>query len=318
MFPLLLWTLVFGFCSLSATEISSSCDTLLECCSSECLDLKSELIGVSHTEGKGLGYRQGYSSLDLFLSQPFCQKRCVPFLDLRGHIFNNGKYAANAGLGFRWLNKCSNQAWGINGFYDYLETRRRPYRQVSLGLEALSETWGVSVNGYLPIGRKETPLYEFSYLNISPTRFLVKGREQLAMKGIDAEVGYRFCNVYCFNFSTAAGPYYYWGRSAETKNAFRAAHKHAIGGRVNASASYRNYITLEGLGTYDSRFKWGGQVTLAVTIPFDFTFNTGEGGAACCLQERLYQPVRRNEIIVVSRIRRYSTNPNILNPEFEP
>src|SRR5579872_2570391 len=159
-------------------------------------ELKSrpERIGVSNTEGKGLGYSQGYTSLDLFLSQPFCEKRCAPFLDLRGHIFINGKYAANAGAGFRWMNKKCTQVWGINGFYDYRLTKHRPYNQVAMGLEFLANSWGVTLNGYLPVGKKETPLYEFKYLAAGPTFFLMKGREQFALKGADAEIGYRYCN----------------------------------------------------------------------------------------------------------------------------
>ncbi|HSW86127.1 MAG TPA: inverse autotransporter beta domain-containing protein [Rhabdochlamydiaceae bacterium] len=323
--------LVPGISSLFATEadVSECCPESGASCSNDivsvcdnvpaCLPkLKPDLIELSHTEGKGLGYSKGYSSLDLFLSQPFCQKQCAFFLDLRGHIFNDGKYAANAGFGFRWLDKCHNQIWGINSFYDYLQTEQRPFNQVSMGFEALWETWGVFVNGYLPVGKKETPLYQFSYLDISPTGFLLKGKEKFAMKGVDAEVGYRFCNVKCVNLYAGIGPYYYWGRSAATENAFRPTHRHAFGGRLNASVSYRNYVSLEGIATYDSLFKWGGQVTLAVAFPFDFTVKTKGCGGPPCLQERLYQPVRMNEIIVIDRIHRYSSDPDILNPENEP
>jgi len=314
--------LLFGLCSVcSAAENAEPLPPVnWECCPDplQCYQWlqapKPEMIGASHTEGKGLGYTRGYTSLDLFLSQPFCQVGLIPFLDLRGHMFNDAEYAANAGIGLRWVHRC--RIFGVNWFYDYFETPRRPYNQVGMGLELLSESWGVFVNGYLPVGHKQTDLYEFTYIDFLP--FLMKGTEQFAMKGLDAEFGYRFCNIWCFDFYTGIGPYYYWGKSTATENAFGPAHKQVVGGRFSASASFMDYVSVEGDVTYDNRFKWGGQATIAITIPFDFTFNTGDCAGTCCLQQRLYKPVRRNEIMVIDRIHRYSTNPNILDPTFNP
>lgn len=321
-----IWRLVLGCCALSVGACAS------ECCpkttSSRFLPfqgLAPEQISLSYTDGKGLGYSQGYTSLDLFLSQPLCQKRLVPFLDLRGHIFNSGKFAANAGLGVRWLDDGHKRIWGINAFYDYLQTSRQPYNQVSVGLEALGNTWDVRLNGYLPVGPKRTPLYAFVYEDLLPTGFLLKGKEQFAMKGIDSEVGYHLCRMKYFDFYAGAGPYCYWGHSAETKNALRHTHKHAIGGRLSTSISFLNYVSLEAVATYDTLFKWGGQVTLALILPFDLTFRIGGSGKNatcnenfCCLKKELYQPVLRNEIIVVDKIHRYSTDPDILDPENKP
>ncbi len=114
-----------------------------------------EHISVGHIKGKGLGYSKGYSSLDLFLSQPFSQEQLVPLLDLRGHIFNDGKYAANGGLGFRYLSERFKQVWGINVMYDYLQTSRHPYNQVGGGVEALGKKWNARINLYVPVGKKE-------------------------------------------------------------------------------------------------------------------------------------------------------------------
>ncbi len=308
----LLCLITWAVCSLSAQETDL-------CCPTECIPPpKPERIGVSQTEGKGLGYSRGYTSLDLFLSQPFCHSGLVPFLDVRGHRFNNDKYAANAGLGLRRINPCATQVWGINGFYDYTDTKHGHYNQAALGLEFFSERWEVHANGYLPVGHKRTPLYRFSYPDASATDFLLKGTEQFAMKGVDAEAGYRVCHEKCFDLYAGAGPYYYRGRSAATRNAFRHGHRQAAGGRLRACASYRDYVSLEGIATYDSLFKWGSQVTLSVTIPFDFTWNRGACCGSFCLQKRLYQPVLRNEILVIDRIDRYSTNPNVLDPNNEP
>jgi hypothetical protein len=320
------WRLVLGCCALSLGVNAS------ECCpkpsSSRYLlvqGLAPERVSFSYTDGKGLGYTEGYSSLDLFLSQPLCQKRLVPFADLRGHVFNSGRFAANAGLGVRWLDESHKRIWGFNAFYDYLQTSKQPYNQVSFGLEALGNAWDVRLNGYLPVGQKRTNLYELEYENLSQTGFLLKGKEQFAMNGLDSEVGYHLCRMKYFDFYIGVGPYYYWGHSAETKNALRHAHKHALGGRLSASVAFLNYLSLDGVATYDSLFKWGGQATLSLILPFDLTFRVGNSKKNpgcnenfCCLKKGLYHPVLRNEIVVVDRIHRYSTDPDILNPENKP
>lgn len=276
--------------------------------------IATESITVRHTEGKGLGYSQGYSTLALFLSQPLCNEQLVPFAELRGHIFNNGRRAANAGLGLRWLNPCYDQVWGVNMFYDYRHTTQQPYEQLSFGLEFLDEVCEFHLNGYLPIGSASTPLYDFA---LAPLGFQVIAKQDLAMKGIDSEFGYHFCYGPFDDLYVAAGPYLYWGTVKSVQNLFRTGHEHAFGARVRAFASFYDYFTLDATTAYDNTFNWTGQITLGVTIPFDFTFNTCCEDP-CCFDRRFYQPVVRNEIIVVDRVQRYSSDINVLDPEFEP
>jgi len=293
-----------------------------------------ERICVSHTEGKGLGYSIGYTSLDLFISQSSLYQTLVTFIDLRGHVFNNGKYAANTGVGLRYLNECLEQVWGINAFYDYLETKRHTYNQVGVGLEISGKQWDAYANGYWPIGSKNTDIYRFFYDFDKPTKFddsgvalptfLLKAREQLAMKGFDTLIRYRCCLNDCFDVSVGAGPYCYWGTSAKTVNAFYPKRKNAYGGQLRTCLSFMDYVSLEGITTYDTRYKWTGQVTIALCVPLDFTLNQGKYcyrdyyESFYCLQERLYRSVNRNEIIVVDSINRFSTNPEVLDPENDP
>ncbi|MDE3045922.1 MAG: inverse autotransporter beta domain-containing protein [Verrucomicrobiota bacterium] len=60
-----------------------------------------------------------------------------PFLDARGHVFDNGKWAANAGVGLRTLK--GTRAYGINAYYDYRNTGRFHSNQIGAGLESLGE-----------------------------------------------------------------------------------------------------------------------------------------------------------------------------------
>jgi hypothetical protein len=284
-----------------------------------------EALSLKHTEGTGLGYSIGYSSLNLFLSKT-CEQ-VTPFIDVRGHVFNNGKPAANAGLGVRYYSSCYKQIWGINVFYDYLRNTRHVYNQVGAGLEAMGEKWDFRCNAYVPVGSKRKNIYRFRYgfyealrnEDLSHFDLGLKAREQFALNGLDATFGYRFCTMCSADFRLSGGPYYYWGRTPKTKNAFASKHKESWGGRLSLDMSYKDYICLTGTTTYDSFFKWRGQGIISLNIPFDLIFT-------CChprcvsgtLRDRLFAFVERNEIIPVDCLNRFINDPRVLDPEFKP
>ena len=72
-------------------------------------------FAVRHIEAKGVGYLHGYTTIEGFLSpyEPF-KENWIPFVDLRGHVLNDGRFATNAGIGVRYLDFWSNRIWGTN------------------------------------------------------------------------------------------------------------------------------------------------------------------------------------------------------------
>src|SRR5258708_3748438 len=78
-------------------------------------------VGARHLEGSGVGYSKGYTTLEGFFSTGRCDNSWTSFIDLRGHVFNDARLAANAGLGVRYIGSL---AWGINAYYDYRNTHR--------------------------------------------------------------------------------------------------------------------------------------------------------------------------------------------------
>jgi len=54
---------------------------------------RPERVTVRHIEANGVGYDQGYTTLEGFFTTPsHLDSEWVPFLDLRGHIFINPRY----------------------------------------------------------------------------------------------------------------------------------------------------------------------------------------------------------------------------------
>jgi hypothetical protein len=99
---------------------------------------------LKHIEGGGIGYNKGYTTLEAFIASDPDWWSVTPFLDLRGHVFDNGKFAANGGIGLRSI--LGSRVYGINSYYDYRNTRRKGYNQIGLGLETLGELWDLRFN----------------------------------------------------------------------------------------------------------------------------------------------------------------------------
>lgn len=262
---------------------------------------RSERISVRHIESKGLGYSQGYSSVDLFLSLPKTYWYLMPFIDARGHIFNNGKLAANGGLGLRSLVDSIQQVFGINVFYDYRKTQKRHYNQLSGGIEVLGKSWDYRLNVYVPVGHTQTLFYDYFFsFNPADNSFVLTAKREFAMKGADAEVGYHLPKMKGIELYSAFGPYYY--------SSFGSVGQHTTGGRVRFMGTFFTYLTLEAIVSYDHQFKWIGQGALELNFPFGGRKSVKKSQASTCsdaltLQNRMVQKVQHNEIIVVDKHR---------------
>ncbi|MCX6991193.1 MAG: inverse autotransporter beta domain-containing protein [Chlamydiae bacterium] len=248
-----------------------------------------------HIEAGGIGYNKGYTTIEAFLSSDPSLWRLMPFLDLRGHVFNDGKFASNAGIGARSIWGC--RAYGINAYYDYRNTHHRNFNQVSLGLETLGTLWDVRINGYLPVGGKISSPYNPTFGRFSGNSILVNRKYQYAMKGIDGEAGFHFGKTSLFDFYGAAGPYYFKGEMG----------KGAIGGKARIASYFKEYITLELSDSWDNVFKNNVQGQLTLTLPFGPKSRQKATTKNCpdtcdyanTLAMRMVQPVARQEIIVI-------------------
>ncbi len=147
-------------------------------------------VTARHIEPNGIGYNQGYTTLEGFFSpiHPFGENnQWLPFLDLRGHVFNSGRLAANAGVGLRYIGQRA--VFGINGYYDYRNTKRQHYNQVAAGLEAIGKVWDFRINGYLPVGKKTSRYYH--------TRFEEFSGHSLILSQKRVRIPWRQCRNRC-------------------------------------------------------------------------------------------------------------------------
>lgn len=261
-------------------------------------------VVARHIEANGIGYNQGYTTLEGFVSPLTPIKDVwVPFLDLRSHIFNNGQPAANAGVGIRYL--ASSRVWGGNAYYDYRKTHRQHYNQVAVGLESLGEVWDYRINGYLPVGKTKSGFWGYNFDHFQNNAAILSRKREFALKGVDAEAAAHIPIAKNVDFTAAAGPYYLTS-SAGT----------AWGGRARVGFDLFKYCRVEGFTSYDKIFRWTGQGQLSIVIPLGRKREIQQRGSqsystAVTLASRSVQPVYRFEIIPVDR--KKTTTPAI-NP----
>lgn len=257
---------------------------------------RPERVEIKHIESNGIGYNQGYTSLEGFFPIVGASSQdWVPFLDMRVNVFNNGQPAVNAGLGMRYLG--NSRVWGANLYYDYRKTSHYHYNQVGGGLESLGKLWDFRVNGYFPVGSKESSPYHYRFKEFEGNRMILSNKREFAMTGCNAEVGAHAYQRRKVDLYTALGPYAFTGEG-----------RTAWGGEGRVALTLCNFLRVQLSGSYDNVFKgivqgevglfftWGGKKTLKKR-------SSGNCSLSQMVMDRALQRVDRQEIIVVDHKR---------------
>lgn len=247
-------------------------------------------ITVKHIEGKGIGYKEGYSTLEGFFAPTHkITGDWIPFIDARMHVFNNGLPAANAGGGIRYLSK---RAWGLNTYYDFRKTNHKNYNQVSAGLESLGKIWDFRINGYLPILGKQSSIFDIRFDHFSGHSMILSRKKEFALKSIEGEVATHALKIRNSPAYLAAGPYYLTG-SGET----------SWGGKARLAFNFFSYFTAEGIASYDSLFRGICQGRVSLNLPLGPKRPIPSSQKERKRLEYAHQRVDRNEIIPTDKAR---------------
>lgn len=273
-------------------------------------------LGVGHTEGRWYDLEIGYTSFNGFLALNFDDDAgsLIPFIDVRGHLFNDGKWAANVGGGLRLAVKGTRNVFGVNGYYDYRESEwRNNFNQAGFGLEFLSPCVDLRFNWYFVLGKTRENGRQHLFNDFIGPFWATCQQSHRAVSGGDLELGTwlvprapcRFVNLYA-----AIIPYYY---TTEHKHHSKNKHQsndhsdglYGITGRFLTLMG--EYFSLELRAGYDRSYKGMVQGTLTFEMPLDKLFQweswfESKDDCSCDRRDcRGYQPVVRQEIIVFDR-----------------
>ncbi len=265
----------------------------MSACEAECEQpMQYPRIYLNHVEGRWLDNHQGYTSLDLFIPLSMKTTHCFPFLDLRGHVFNNGKIAANLGSGLRVVDNDYFNIYGINAFYDYRKAFGNHYfHELGIGLEVLNPCFDFRLNGYFPLGKRtgHSKIHFFDFGDGFKATCRGKRREQA---GFDVEVGSWLIKDCCnyFDFYGALGFYSY----------FPNRHRDNIyGGEIRFASNLSRFVSVELRGGYDRINHTLVQGRVIFAFPYEAIF-CQEYNNCCGLCDRLCQPIQRQEILSLS------------------
>ncbi len=208
---------------------------------------------------EGVGYGRGYTTLEGFLT-PNWQRGFQPFLDVRGHMFDSGRAAANVGMGGRF-NVFGNWAAGANLFYDFRDAKRLRVHQLGSGLELLSPFIDFRLNGYFPIANAKK-LEDLTF-----DRFTGVGNQLIATRQFTAapanvafEVGAPlgpFLDPYL-----SVGPYYLFRRSVDNVGCAG-----VWGGLARLGLQVFDGISIGGEISYDKEYKTRGNGFVSLSYP---------------------------------------------------
>lgn len=293
-----LWLFLMNCCVnsmiLFAAEEACSSPESEECLSSSCCFFPLGEFSLYHTTGKGPGYRCGYTTLQLDAAFYKGEAAFQPFTDLRVHLFNNGKWAANAGIGGRYFTDCEEIVIGTNIYYDFREGHHHgDYHQIGVGAELLSPLWDLRINGYFPIA-KRTHKREIYFIDNEGDLIGFSSNKERALGGFDVELGTYLwrkdpCRCFDFDLYAGVGPYYFLYHSR----------KNVIGAEMRLAATFLEYFRIEVIGSSDSVFHGNVQGRFEFRIPFGGGVSSSccEDACDCCIQP--FFPVERRDIIML-------------------
>ncbi|QMS88245.1 right-handed parallel beta-helix repeat-containing protein [Nostoc edaphicum CCNP1411] len=174
-------------------------------------------FGVRYTT-EGAGY-ESFSSFEGFLPVLQTPGNTLTFLQGKVLLDNDSNLAGNILLGHRLFSEKANRIIGGYISYSTRDTGKSNFDQLGLGFEALG-SWDFRFNAYLPLNSSENqvdqtnlPYFQGDSLMIQRSRFL-----EVAMSGVDAEVGTRLTSIGSGDLRGYAGVYYYSG--GQSKEAF--------------------------------------------------------------------------------------------------
>lgn len=273
---------------------------------SDCVEETPSRITVRHREHEGVGYDTGYTTLEAFLT-PNWVSYFQPYADLRGHVMNDGKFAANVGLGVRGA-PIEELAIGGNVFFDYREVSSMPSYQVGSGIELLSPYVDFRINGYLPVGQK-THISKARFQRFEGNNIVLKQKVKASLGSVYAEVGGWIPRLPDdFQLYVAAGPYYLGSRHIKTANRRSVKVGDHWGGKYRVAARIFEYFDAGIELTHDSLFHTRVQGYLGVSLPlgpsrmyrgFKKRTNQEKCRSSRRFRQRMSQSVHRNEIIPI-------------------
>lgn len=275
------------------------CSQRNSCCEETCCISERAFFNFSYHTPKSIGCKPGYLTLGTRVF-PYAASSLFPFIDLRAHYLEDGRWAGNVGLGVRSLCEATNNLYGANVFYDVRQAHHHTYHQLGAGIEYIQGALETRLNLYFPLGQHSerfgtrTFLYEGGF--IAESNFF-----NYAFSHGELEIGTRFNFFSCLQSYVGIQAYYLYAL-----NSNHVSHKKAGGGKICVNTMLWDYFSLDLEASYDRIFHQKYQAAFTLTIPLDF--GCPRSMTCCQLVNSLFAPIQREDMVYIKKGCSWTTN----------
>ena len=273
------WYILFSFLAFSKVPLEAlycyDGDPTYEECPYPCIeDIR---LNGGYYLGKFISIDQSYGQFG-FVKPLSVFEEDRPFIDAEAYIFNDHKWAASGGVGYRVRTSYSGVA-GLNVYYDYRRGQCSSFNQVGAGIEWLSDSVDVTLNGYLPVGKstkRNNKKFEYAY------------------SGFDGSIGTALYSYRGYNLYAYVGTYYL---THDYQKQF-------WGGFGGVDLDWKSLIIVKLRFSNDRIYSKTAQGIFMLSIPLDL-FYCASAQECYCGFDLFSMPVRRIGMILLGKSKRY-------------
>lgn len=261
-------------------------------------------LSVRHTVGDGVGYSNGFTSLDWFLPLLPDGDDSIWFADLRVLVSTDREFSSNVGTGYRWYLPEQNRIIGLNAFWDTRQLDDFTFNQAGIGFESLGECIDLEINGYTP-AVNDTNQRNLAFVGNNLLIHTVN-----ALSGVDFLLGYNIPAFQEFHPRVLGGGYYF--DSNKTPD--------AAGWRAKLETAFRDWLAVSVVVQDDDLFGTSLLVSAefrrpiehrsnVVSSPMRRKFRSASGGSHDrTLRHRLADPIGRQQQIALTENIQFATD----------
>lgn len=259
-------------------------------------------FGGGYRYGDGPGFQNGFADLEWMIPIRGDAEFDNFFIDTHFLLKDQNKVAGNVTLDYRRYNLEWNRIFGTYVFWDGMQTPLSNHlQQLGVGFETMGQIIDARTNVYIPDAfgvRGALP-------NLFQGNHLIVNRAEVAMTGVDGEIGVNLPELFNVRSRVFGGGYYYNGHGSGN----------ITGWKARAEAELARNVWVDYSIQDDKLFGRTWNVGLIVRYShrflehrpqspasMDHKYFRGEGyNANRVLSDRLSDPIRRNQNIVLTR-----------------
>jgi trimeric autotransporter adhesin len=227
---------------------------------SEAAPTFSPRFGVRYTT-EGAGFRP-YTSFEGFLPVLQDPGKSMTFLQGGVSLDNNSGSSASILLGHRLYSNTDKNVVGGYVSFNSRDTGKSNFNQLGLGIESLGN-WDFRANAYLPLNNGEkqvgSDIFDGNNAFFQGSNLLVPRTRQyeVALSGVDAEVGTKLASLGSGDLRGYAGAYYYDGGQS----------REAFGWKTRLEARPTDYLGMSVSLQHDALFETRAVFSIGLSFP---------------------------------------------------